>query len=140
MKRRDPGTEKPRSGEADEGRADYFERRVEEIIDRLPERFREAARNINIIVEDEPPPELLPDVDDDSGEPLLGLYVGTPLPERSFGAVPALPDCIYIFRRPLERSSRRRGELSEQIRITVLHELAHYFGFDDEYLMDVGYD
>jgi predicted Zn-dependent protease with MMP-like domain len=121
-------------------RADYFERRVEEVIDRLPERFREAARNINIIVEDEPSPEILADVDDDSDEPLLGLYVGTPLTERSFGEVPALPDRIYIFRGPLERSSRSRRELSEQIRITVLHELAHYFGFDDEYLFDVGYD
>ena len=122
------------------GVADYVERRVEEVIDRLPERFREAARNINIIVEDEPSPEILADVDDDSDEPLLGLYVGTPLTERSFGEVPALPDRIYVFRGPLERSSRSKRELNEQIRITVLHELAHYFGFDDEYLLDVGYD
>lgn len=115
-----------------------FEQQIEQVIARLPERFREAARNIQIIVEEEPSPELL--AGDDSDEPLLGLYVGTPLPDRSFGEVPALPDRIYIFRRPLERMSRSRKELREQIRITVLHELAHYFGLDDDRLLALGYD
>lgn len=117
---------------------DVFEQQIEQVIARLPERFREAARNIQIIVEEEPSPELL--AGDDSDEPLLGLYVGTPLPDRSFGEVPALPDRIYIFRRPLERMSRSRKELREQIRITVLHELAHYFGLDDDRLLALGYD
>ncbi|MCZ6696964.1 MAG: metallopeptidase family protein [Acidobacteria bacterium] len=117
---------------------DVFEQQIEQVIARLPERFREAARNIQIIVEEEPSPELL--AGDDSDEPLLGLYVGTPLPDRSFGEVPALPDRIYIFRGPLERMSRSRKELREQIRITVLHELAHYFGLDDDRLLALGYD
>ncbi len=117
---------------------DVFEQQIEQVIARLPERFREAARNIQIIVEEEPSPELL--AEDDSDEPLLGLYVGTPLPDRSFGEVPALPDRIYIFRGPLERMSRSRKELREQIRITVLHELAHYFGLDDDRLLALGYD
>ncbi len=117
---------------------DVFEQQIEQVIARLPERFREAARNIQIIVEEEPSTELL--AEDDSDEPLLGLYVGTPLPDRSFGEVPALPDRIYIFRGPLERMSRSRKELREQIRITVLHELAHYFGLDDDRLLALGYD
>ena len=140
MKRRDSGAGRPRSGDADDRGEDYFERQVVEIIDRLPERFRDAAQNINFIIEDEPTPELLSEIDDDSDEPLLGLYVGIPLPERSFGQVPDLPDRIYVFRGPLERSSSGRRELKEQIRITVLHELAHYFGFGDDYLQDAGYD
>ena len=129
-----------RSGDTDDRGEDYFERQVVEIIDRLPERFRDAAQNINFIIEDEPTPELLSEIDDDSDEPLLGLYVGIPLPERSFGQVPDLPDRIYVFRGPLERSSSGRRELKEQIRITVLHELAHYFGIDDDHLLDLGYD
>ena len=113
---------------------------MERVLARLPERFREAARNIQILVEDEPSPEILAETEDDSDEPLLGLYVGTPLPERSFGEIPALPDRIYIFRGPLERMSHGRKELREQIRITVLHELAHYFGLDDDHLLELGYD
>ncbi len=140
VRKRPRGANRSRSG-GDEGPPDFFERRVEEVIERLPKRFRDASRNVQFIIEDEPDPDLLEDDEghDDEG-PLLGLYVGTPLPDRTYGDVPALPDRIYIFRGPLERSCRSRRELSEQIRITVLHELAHYFGFDDDYLLDVGYD
>ena len=128
------------SKETQDGEGEFFERQVERVLARLPERFRQAARNVQIILEDEPSPEILAETEDDSDEPLLGLYVGTPLPERSFGEIPALPDRIYIFRGPLERMSRGRKELCEQIRITVLHELAHYFGLDDDHLLELGYD
>ncbi len=126
--------------EVRDGGGGSFERQVERVLARLPERFREAARNIQILVEDEPSPEILAETEDGFDEPLLGLYIGTPLPERSFGEIPALPDRIYIFRGPLERMSRGRKELCEQIRITVLHELAHYFGLDDDHLLELGYD
>lgn len=122
------------------GPGDRFARRVEQVIDRLPEKFREAARNINFIIEDEPSEEHLAEAGDESDEPLLGLYLGVPLPERTFDEVPDLPDRIYIFRGPLERMCGSRSELNEQIRITVLHELAHFFGFDEDDLLERGYD
>ena len=129
-----------KSEDVQDGGGGFFEQQVERILARLPEQFRDAARNIQILIEDEPSPEILAETEDESDEPLLGLYIGTPLPERSFGEVPALPDRIYIFRGPLERLSRSRKELREEIRITVLHELAHYFGLDDDHLLELGYD
>ena len=117
-----------------------FEQVIGEVIDRLPERFREAIRNLSVIVEDEPKGDLLSELEQDPDEPLLGLYIGTPLPERIFGEEPILPDQILIFRGPLERMCADGGELREQIRITILHELAHYFGIEDEELEEMGWD
>lgn len=117
-----------------------FEEQVEEVIAQLPKRFRNAIRNLSIIVEDEPNPVLLSELGHDPDELLLGLYIGTPLPERTYGEESALPDQILIFRRPIERVCRSKKELQKQIKITVLHELAHYFGFDDPYLLQLGFD
>ena len=117
-----------------------FEQVVGEAINRLPERFREAIRNLSVIVEEEPDENPLANLDQDPDEPLLGLYVGTPLPERVFGEDPILPDQILIFRGPLERYCAAEGDLRDQIRITLLHELAHYFGMDDERLEEIGWD
>ena len=68
-----------------------------------------------------------------------GLYEGTPLPERSSAAAGHLPDQITIYRLPLEESFPDPDELEEEIRITVLHELAHYFGIDEDRLDQLGY-
>lgn len=119
---------------------EHLEQLVEEVIEMLPKRLRDAVRNLGVIVEEEPSDDLLLELGHDPNEHLLGLYVGVPLPERTFGEDPYLPDQILIFRKPLERICRNRQELREQIRITVIHELAHYFGFDEDHLRELGLD
>ena len=105
-----------------------FEQRVERAIASLPPELREAMRNVDISVEDELPED--PDC--------FGLYEGVPLPERGDWAG-AMPDRIRIFRLPLVESFPDPDELEREIRITVLHELAHYFGIDEDRLEDLGY-
>ena len=105
-----------------------FDEVVTRALASLPPELREAVRNIEIDVEDEHPDD--PD--------LFGLYEGVPLPERGDWAG-ALPDRIRIFRNPLVESFSDQRELEEEIRITVLHELAHYFGLDEDRLDELGY-
>jgi len=105
-----------------------FEHHVERAIASLPPELREAVQNVEISVED----ELSEDPD------CFGLYEGVPLPERGDWAG-ALPDRIRIFRLPLVESFPDPDELEREIRITVLHELAHYFGIDEDRLEDLGY-
>jgi predicted Zn-dependent protease with MMP-like domain len=105
-----------------------FEQRVERALGSLPPELRQAVRNLELSVEDEHPDD--PD--------LFGLYEGVPLPERGDWAG-SLPDRIRIFRRPLVESFPDPAELEEEIRITVLHELAHYFGLDEDQLENLGY-
>ena len=105
-----------------------FEDRVSRALESLPPELRAAVRNLDISVEDEHPDD--PD--------LFGLYEGVPLPERGDWAG-ALPDRIRIFRIPLVESFPDPAELEEEIRITVLHELAHYFGIDEDRLDELGY-
>lgn len=105
-----------------------FEDEVQRALDELPPELAEGLRNVAVLIEDERP-----------GEPtLFGLYEGVPLPERRFGD-PIRPDTITIYRLPLERIYRDPDELKEQIRVTVLHELAHYFGIGEERLAELGY-
>jgi len=105
-----------------------FEDRVARVIASLPADLRDAIRNVDISVEDELPED--PDC--------FGLYEGVPLPERGDWAG-AMPDRIRIFRLPLVESFPDPDELEREIRITVLHELAHYFGIDEDRLEDLGY-
>jgi len=106
-----------------------FDDHVRAALDELPADIAAALENVAIVVEDENPED--PD--------LLGLYHGIPLPERGDTAG-MLPDKISIYRLPLEESFPDPIELQEEIRITVLHELAHYFGFDEEQIAALGYD
>jgi predicted Zn-dependent protease with MMP-like domain len=105
-----------------------FEERVDLVLRSLPAELREAIRNVEITVEEEHSED--PD--------LFGLYEGVPLPERGDWAG-SLPDRIRIFRRPLVESFPDPAELEAEIRITVLHEVAHYFGIDEDRLEDLGY-
>ncbi len=106
-----------------------FEDVVRAALDELPPQLAGALRNVAVVVEDENPDD--PD--------LYGLYQGVPLPERG-DDVGLLPDKISIYRLPLEESFPDPDELREEIRITVLHELAHYFGLDEDRLEELGYD
>ena len=106
-----------------------FEDHVRAALDELPPDLASALTNVAVVVEDENPED--PD--------LFGLYHGVPLPER--GDMAGLPpDTISIYRIPLEDSFPDPEELREEIRITVLHELAHYFGLDENRLAELGYD
>jgi predicted Zn-dependent protease with MMP-like domain len=106
-----------------------FEDHVRAALDELPPNLASALTNVAVVVEDENPDD--PD--------LYGLYHGVPLPERSdMAGMP--PDTISIYRLPLEESFPDPEELREEIRITVLHELAHYFGLDEDRLAELGYD
>jgi predicted Zn-dependent protease with MMP-like domain len=106
-----------------------FDDHVRAALDELPANLAAALTNVAVVVEDENPDD--PD--------LLGLYHGIPLPER--GDMAGLPpDTISIYRIPLEESFPDPADLREEIRITVLHELAHYFGLDEDRLEELGYD
>ena len=110
--------------------SDTFEQLVEKALDELPKQFADLLHNIAVIVEEEPSPADLDVLDDPHGE-LLGIYRGTPLPERSYGMT-LMPDQIAIFRGPILRIAQSRYDAHRQIRDTVIHELGHYFGLDDE--------
>ena len=105
-----------------------FEDHVERALASLPPELARAVRNLELSVEDEHPDD--PD--------LFGLYEGVPLPERDDWAG-SIPDRIRIFRIPLVESFPDPTALEAEIRITVLHELAHYFGLDEERLDELGY-
>ena len=105
-----------------------FEELVAEALDELPPWVQERLENVEVLVEDHPPP-------DQPG--LLGLYVGIPLTERDRGYSGVLPDRITLFRSNLTRGARSAEELRERIRRTVVHEFAHFFGISDERLREL---
>ena len=113
---------------------------VARVLDKLPRQFRKQLQNVEVVVEERPGKELFLDAGlDPQEDTLYGLYQGIPLPDRSSLYPPMLPDKITIFAEPLLRDFPSPNELREQIRITVLHELAHYFGFDDDEIDKLGY-
>ena len=108
-----------------------FDRLVEEALASLPAQFADLLENIAVVVEEEPSAEDL-DLLEDDGDELLGIYRGIALTRRTHDMLPALPDQIAIFRGPINRVTRTRGQAVRQIRETVIHELGHYFGLHDE--------
>jgi predicted Zn-dependent protease with MMP-like domain len=115
---------------------DFYEL-VERALEGLPPELSELLDNVAIVVDDWPNYST-PLASGDNYGTLYGLYEGVPLTERGAGYYGTLPDKITIFRGPLERDFRRR-ELEEQIRITVVHEIAHHFGIDEERLEELGW-
>jgi predicted Zn-dependent protease with MMP-like domain len=116
-----------------------FEAAVERAIARIPAEIRDQMNNLVIRVETRPSRELLDDLGAPGDEILFGLYDGVPLPERSVFEPPTHPDKILIFQEPLEQWCETTDELEEEIEITVVHEVAHYLGIDDERLEALGY-
>ena len=108
-----------------------FEQLVARAVDGLPESFAELLDNVAVVVEEEPDPEDLEALEMEPDEELFGLYQGVPLGERGSGYV-ALPDRIVIYRGPILRACRDRRQVIREVRDTVVHELGHYFGLDDE--------
>lgn len=110
-----------------------FERAVSDALDSLPERFSRLVENVAIAVEEEPAAEDFESLDDDRDAELLGIYRGVALTERSHD-MPLLPDEIAIFRGPINRVAESRREAVDEIRETIIHELGHYFGLDEDEL------
>ena len=118
---------------------DAFARLVEQAIARIPEELRRHLDNILISVQPRPSVEMLEELGCAPNEPLFGIYWGVPLTERSLTDPPLYPDTIFIFQEPLETFCATREELISEIEITVVHEIAHLFGFSDAELEDLGY-
>jgi predicted Zn-dependent protease with MMP-like domain len=117
-----------------------FRKTVLQVLDRLPKQFREQLGNVEIVIDIRPSPELLREEDlDPRYDTLYGIYQGVPLPERSVLDPPLLPDKITIFSQPLLEDFPDPDDLREQIRLTVLHEIAHYFGMDEDEIEALGY-
>lgn len=114
-----------------------FEGLVAEAIALIPRRFREEMRNVAVVVEDEPPPELLDEMEIPEGDTLFGLYQGTPLPERGWGHGNALPDRIVIYQFPIEDACDTEDEIVGTIGETVIHEFGHYFGLSEEEIEEI---
>ena len=113
---------------------DQFEDIIRDTIAQLPEQVQQALHNIEFLVQEEADEYLDPD-----GEGLLGLYTGVPLPERGSGYAGELPDVIYIFRGPHLEMRLPAEELREEVAKTLIHEIAHYFGIDDDHLDEIGW-
>jgi predicted Zn-dependent protease with MMP-like domain len=114
-----------------------FEQHVADALASIPRRFRTAMQNIAIVVEDEPSPDLLAQMDIEPPDTLLGLYQGTPLTERAWDYGNALPDRILIFQGPHERAAEDEDDLVVAIGETLIHEIGHYFGMSEEQIEDI---
>ena len=114
-----------------------FERLVRQALQGIPEEFSAYLDNVDVVVEDWPVAEHLAGRVIDEGDYLLGLYEGIPLTERSdYGMV--LPDKITLFQKAIEAVCSTDDEVIDEVRNTVVHEVAHHFGIDDERLADLG--
>ena len=109
-----------------------FEELVQASLARIPRRFRQHLQNIAILVEDEPSPRLLREMEIEPPDTLLGLYHGTPLPSRQWDYGNTLPDTISLFQGPIERDCDDEEEIVATIGETLIHEIGHYFGLTDE--------
>ena len=108
-----------------------FDELVAAALDEVPPELAAVMDNVVVLVEDETP----------DGDPdILGLYEGTPLTERDWSYAGALPDRITIFRGPTLRMCTTEDEVIDEVHITVVHEIAHHFGIDDERLHELGYE
>ena len=106
-----------------------FEAAVADALDGVPEDLARQMRNVVILVEDDPP----------GGARLLGLYEGTPLTRRGDGWAGSLPDRITIFRNPILAACHSAQQVIDEVRVTVVHEIAHHFGIGDARLHELGW-
>jgi predicted Zn-dependent protease with MMP-like domain len=109
-----------------------FEALVERALRKLPRRFKERIANVAVVVEDWADDETLADVGIEPPDTLYGLYRGVDLTQRDTGYGNVLPDTITIYQGPIEEDCADEADMAEVIRETVIHEIGHYFGLDDE--------
>jgi predicted Zn-dependent protease with MMP-like domain len=117
-----------------------FDAQVSRALGRIPRQFRDAMQNVEIVVEDWPDPGLMEEVTGTRDDVVYGLFVGKPLPLQSVSDWGEPPGLIYLYRGPLEEDFPDPAELAREIEITLVHEIAHYMGFDEEILAEYGYD
>jgi predicted Zn-dependent protease with MMP-like domain len=110
---------------------------VDDALIAIPARFRDALKNIAIVVEDAPSAAQLADVEVEPPDTLLGLYEGTPLPERQWAHGNALPDKVTLFQRPIEDASDDDEDVVVAIGETLIHEIGHYFGLSEEEIEEI---
>ena len=128
-----------------ESMREEFDRRLDQVMAAMPPRVHELLDEVTLYIEDHPPPALLRQLGLRRRDQLCGLYTGVPLTERHVELSGVLSDVITIYREGIlslatDRQGRLdEGELLEQIRITVLHELGHHHGLDEQELADLGY-
>lgn len=114
-----------------------FEQLVRQALESIPESLLQHLDNVDIVVEDAPTREQLVGSGREEGNLLLGLYEGLPLTERyDYGM--ALPDKITLFQAPIESICDTDEEIEREVRVTVVHEIAHHFGIDDDMLHELG--
>jgi predicted Zn-dependent protease with MMP-like domain len=114
-----------------------FQQLVEDALLEIPPRFRDEMRNVAVVVEDEPPPHVLEEMEIEPPDSLFGLYQGTPLPERGWGYGNALPDRISIYQFPIEDACEDDDEIRDCVAETVIHEFGHYFGMSEEEIEEI---
>ena len=111
-----------------------FERVVESALGELPVEFAIGLENVAVVLEEEPDPDALAEMGlavDEDGDELFGLYLGVPLTERG-AAYSGLPDRVTIYRGPILRTCESRREVVSEIKKTVIHEIGHHFGLDED--------
>ena len=116
---------------------EHFERLVAQAIRRIPKRFQDEMENVAVVVEDDPPPELLADMGIVPPDTLYGLYQGTPLPEREWTHGNVLPDRITIYQQPIVEDSDNDDDIIRNIGETVIHEFGHYFGLSEAEIEEI---
>lgn len=115
---------------------EQFANVVEEALDSLPHEFRSRIRNVAVLVEDLPPHQPSPQPGQQK-RLLLGIFHGVPTTKKSVFDIPTGPDHIVLYQKNIEAVCSSDAEVCEQIRLTIIHELGHYFGLDEEQLKDV---
>jgi predicted Zn-dependent protease with MMP-like domain len=114
-----------------------FAELVEEALREIPRRFRNAMKNVAVVVEDDPPPHVLEEMEIGPDDTLFGLYHGTPLPERGWSYGNTLPDRISIYKNPIEDACEDEDEIRDCVAETVIHEFGHYFGMSEEEIEEI---
>lgn len=109
-----------------------FEELVAEAFELIPQQFREAMRNVALVIEDEPSPELLAELGMAPPDTLYGLYQGVSLVEREWGQLAELPDQVIIFRDPILEDAEDEDDVVRAVGETVIHEFGHHFGLSEE--------
>ena len=114
-----------------------FEEAVVVALKRLPKFIREKMENVDVVVEDRAPQDLITEMGLRSPSELLGLYQGVPLDRRGFYYGNVLPDKITLFQFPIESICKTKEAIEEKVREVVIHEVGHYFGLDEEKLREL---
>jgi predicted Zn-dependent protease with MMP-like domain len=114
-----------------------FTRLVEDALREIPASFRREMKNVAVVVEDEPSPALLAEMEIEPDDTLFGLYQGTPLPERGWSYGNTLPDRISIYQRPIEEACEDDEEIRDCVAETVIHEFGHYFGMSEDEIEEI---